>query len=257
MTLEPAMRTHSPPGPPRLPWFWIVRGVILGLVGWGVITLHAYLSNPNRQPLVQHITLISPPDRPAPPPPPPQQPEQKAPDLHPETARADVLVEGPPGPRDAGPRQIDDNLGVAADDEAGGDSFGLVSKPGGREITMVGHGGGGGDGEAAQTRVQERVVANVAALNYGGALKHSLEGALNTRHDLRQKVYRAVVDLMIGADGRVVSAQFVETTGDADLDEHLREALVATTVLAPPRGVRQPIRVAVNSKSLSESGSAP
>jgi protein TonB len=135
-------------------------------------------------------------------------------------------------PSDDAPPPME-TLGLDAQGGAGGDNFGLVGRPGGRDITTIGNTAGAGTGGA-----------RVNTAFYANQLQAQLQDELNRNEQLRDAEYRAQVNLWLSADGKVARVELAGSTGDAGLDKRLRGALQeAKRLRPPPEGVAQPIRL--------------
>lgn len=210
----------------------------------------------------QRVALISP--RPEPqrrePEPEPKPKEEQAvvepqPNLTNEFFKFDdyAPADTPPSPGNGGGLQ-DDNLGVDATGRGGPDSFGLVGKHGGRDITTLGNAtvgpgsGGGGSGHGTGGPM-----AKFAA--YGMMLKDFLTTELNRHNDLRTANYEVVVTLVITHDGRIMKAGIEKSTGVPQMDEAIRAALIAAPAMAmfPPGEMPQPVHVKISSEGGAQS----
>jgi protein TonB len=79
---------------------------------------------------------------------------------------------------------------------------------------------------------------------YVSQLQSDLQDALNRNDRLRAAEYRTLVRLWLNPDGKVIKVELGGSTGDAELDRKLREALgEAKRLPPPPDGMAQPIRV--------------
>ena len=210
----------------------------------------------------QHVALINPrpePPRRAPEPAPKQKEEQAVvepqPNLTTEFFKVDdyAPADTPPSPGSPGGLH-DDMLGVDATGRGGPDSFGLVGKRGGRDITTLGTAtvgpgsGGGGSGHGTGGPM-----AKFAA--YGMMLKEFLTSELNKHTDLRTANYDVVVTIVIAHDGRITKAGIEKSTGVPQMDEAIRAALVAVPAMAmfPPGEMPQPVHVKISSEGGSQS----
>jgi len=213
----------------RLP---LLLGIGLGLlVALGVWWLtEKFEKPPQTKKVAQRITMIQPP--PLPPPP----PEQKPP---PEEVKEEKIEEPEPEPEpEPAPEQDQappaEELGLDADGAAGSDGFGLAARKGGRSIL----GGGGGN----------------AILWYGGQIQRQVENGLQSLladSAAGKAGYSVIVDVWIGADGRVDRSELSSGSGKADVDQALRAALLRLTASVgrpPPENMPQPIRIRLISR---------
>ncbi|MGB5197296.1 MAG: TonB C-terminal domain-containing protein, partial [Candidatus Deferrimicrobium sp.] len=180
----------------------------------------------------QSVTLLKPADvkeKPPEPEPPKEMPkmlEEARQTIEAPTMASDAAA----GPRDDGPPAGND-LGVDAEGGAGGDSFGLVGRKGGRGITTLGPGGGGGGGGGKLSlfgkygwytrKIQDEVRAEVKRRfdREGGFPKGKL-----------QTIVRVVVD----DRGVVVSCGIVTSSGMAKMDNAVIRSLEHMRISEPP-----------------------
>ena len=214
----------------RLP---IILGVLLTLlIGIGVYVIQSKFEKPvQTKKQIQQITMIQPP-----PPPPPPPPEQKPPEPEPEEEKIpepEPEQEPEPAPEES-QEPAGEELGVDAEGGAGSDGFGLVGKKGGRSLL----GGSGGS----------------AILWYGGQVKRQLGDELQpllSDTKARSANYSVVINVWIGADGRVSKAELASSSGITDVDHSIRDALPKlhfSIAKAPPQNMPQPLKIKVTSK---------
>jgi protein TonB len=190
--------------------------------GAAVYYIQKFISSPPPQPkkVVQQVQLIRPP--PPPPviekPPEPKVEEEKIPepDQPPPDSPSD---EAPPG----------DQLGLDAEGGAGGDSFGLVGRKGGRDLLAS-----GGDRFAW----------------YAGVLKDDLLSHLSEHPDIRQRAYSVNVRLWLDGKGAVTRVALASSTGNHDLDRELETLLgsMEKVAQAPPADMPQPVQIRIVSR---------
>jgi protein TonB len=207
---------------------FIVGLMVLALIGAGIWSLMAEGKSKKRN-VVQQIAVLRPP-----PPPPPPKPEEKPPE--PEIQKQEVKLPDPetpptPRPQDALPSP---DLGVDAAGTGNGDSFGLVGRPGGKDITTIGGGGGGGD------RFRW----------YAGQVQGEIQKVLAKNNKLRGVEFKAVVKLWLAADGRLQRSELSGSSGNAETDELIKLALADMPPLreSPPSDMPQPIRLRITSR---------
>lgn len=191
------------------------------LVGAGAFALMRSFLNSNPGPpkvVVQEIHLIRPPppppDVPPPPPPPPEEkvnvPEpQKQPD---------------PTPSDEPPPS--NQLGLDASGSAGSDAFGLMARPGGRDLLASG---------------------GSAYAWYAGVLKGDILNLLQDDPEIRRGAYSVSVKLWLRGDGTVERFRLAQSTGSRDRDKELERKLSQLTRIsqAPPADTPEPITVEI------------
>ena len=209
-------------------------GVVLGLAA--AILLALWLRDvlmsgkPSKPMKLQQITLV----RPLPPPPKP--PEQKPPE--PEVKEEVKLDEPQPTPEpqqaDAPPPGAD--LGVDAEGTGEGDGFGLVAKKGAADLI-----GGGPKGNPW---------AWYDAL-VNDAVNSAVQTALGREKTLKNKNYKVIVKVWVNASGQVTRVALMDSTGDAKVDEILKEALKDMRALrdSPPEDMPQPMKIRVISRA--------
>lgn len=200
-----------------------VSSGLLGLLVYGGWQLARDAGAPKRRG-VQQISLVKPPLPPKPPP----EPEKPK-----EEVKQEIKTPEPEQkPSDDAPPPME-TLGLDAQGGAGGDSFGLVGRPGGRDITTIGKDIGSGTGGG-----------RISTAFYASQLQSQIQEALNRNDELRVAEYRAMVWLWLDAQGKVTKVELAGSTGDAGLDRRLRDALEeAKKLRPPPEGMAQPIRL--------------
>jgi len=217
------MQNQNPP--PRR-WLKIavlaVLGVaLLGLIGWGVMSLMGGKSGKPRKPPV--VTLL--PDKPPPPPPPPKEEKKpEPPKENPKDVKVEPLKEAPQ-PAQNEPLKME---GAAGD---GDSAFGSGTV--GREYT------GGNIGATGAVQGM-----------YAGRLQRHLQEQLSRNRKLKESDYRVTVRVWLRRDGSVEKADLAQSTGNSTLDEVLREALLQVAAMreAPPENMPQPIRIRVTAR---------
>lgn len=209
-----------------------VAMVFLLAAAW---TVKALISgdHSHRQRQVQMVTLVKPP--------PPPKIEEKPPE--PEEEKEEMVE---PEPEEA-PQEMDDatqdeapagdDLGLDADGTAGADAFGLMGKKGGRSLI-----GGSGDRTLMQrygwyTRMIQdeiRKKINDYMANNGG---------------IPQGEHKAMVYIVLDAEGRIVDFELRQGSGNAHMDQALKETLAGIRMAeAPPEGMPRSLRLRVSSK---------
>jgi protein TonB len=170
--------------------------------------------------VVQEVRIIRPPPPPPetePPPPPPPEEEVHLPEPQPDPIASD---EPPPG----------EQLGVDAAGTGAGDGFGLVGRPGGRDLLATG-------GSAFSW--------------YGGLIKNEILDRLGDDRKARSGSYSVMVRIWVRNDGSVEKANLIGSTGDRERDRAIESALSQLTRLsqAPPAGMPQPITLRIVSRA--------
>ena len=83
--------------------------------------------------------------------------------------------------------------------------------------------------------------------NYATLIKGELQRHLGRNKDLRQRGYRVEVHLWVGHDGAITRHELVGSSGDADIDEVIRQAVGSLAAFSqlPPERMPQPIRLSI------------
>jgi protein TonB len=205
-------------------------GVVAGLVAAVLIAL--WLKDmltpkgPVQKMKVQQITLVKPP------PPPPPPPEERPPEPE---IKEEVKIDQPeptPDPQEAQEAPAALNVGEGA--EGGIDVGGSRGTP-----TLGGSGSGGGNPWGRYD----------ALLNE--AVSAAFQQALARDKALKGKNYKLMVKVWIDSGGKVTRATLLDSSGDARVDEVLREALNGMRALrdAPPADMPQPVKIRVTSRA--------
>ncbi len=211
--------------PPRR-WLNIVVIVVAGaaviaLVTWGIMTLMGGKSGKPRKPPT--VTLL--PDKPPPPPPPPK--EEKKPEP-PKEEKREIKTE-PPKEQVQAQNEPLKMEGMAGE---GGSPFSAGTV--GRDYTG---GAIGGTGTAMQGMFAAR-------------LQRHLQDQLNRSRKLREADYRVGLRLWLRRDGSVERVELAQSTGNEDLDQQLREAILQAGAMRepPPDNLSMPLRIRVTAR---------
>jgi protein TonB len=198
-----------------------IGGIVCAVVV-GLVALLANLAKDDGKPhkKVVQVQVFRPPPPPPPdvePPPPEVEEEVDIPEPEPVVEAPDV-PDMPPG----------EQLGLDAEGVAGGDSFGLVGRKGGRDLLAGG------------SRNQW----------YAGRIKDQLLDYLASREDVRASSYSVVVHVWIQQDGRLGRYRLENSTGDVNLDRALAHALddLGRFEEPPPSDMPQPVRLRIVSR---------
>jgi protein TonB len=125
---------------------------------------------------------------------------------------------------------------VDANASGSGDGFGLAARKGGQDLIDEG-------------RIPS--APSPGRFNhYTGQVERVIQDELSRHDGLREADYVAIVKLWVDADGRIARVSLARSTGDAALDDKLRDALGAlrATLGEPPGDMPQPIRIRVISR---------
>lgn len=174
---------------------------------------------PQRQ-VAQEIRVIRPPPPPPdvePPPPPPPEEKVDIPEPEPDPQRSD---EPPPG----------EQLGLDAEGTAGADGFGLAARPGGRDLLASG---------------------GSAYAWYAGLLKNEILERLQEDELARKGSYTVLVRIWVRRDGAVERVALAQSSGNADRDRAIEQALSRISRLqqAPPADMPQPVSLRIVSRA--------
>lgn len=214
----------------------IIAGVLILFTATMVWTVSALIKDDGskRRRQIQMVTLVKPP--------PPPKIEEKPPEPK---VEEEEMIE--PEPEEAPPEDMNDtpqdeappgqDLGLDSDGTAGSDSFGLLAKKGGRALI-----GGSGDRTMMQryawyTRmIQEEI-------------RKQINDHMNKNGGIPKGDYKALVKIVLDAEGRIVDYAFQQPSGNQDVDNALRATLTSINVgEVPPEGMPRAIRLRVASK---------
>jgi TonB family protein len=207
---------------PHLTGVLVVVLVALGLVHFVKSMLKPL---PQQKKMVREFTLI------APPPPPPQEivklPE---PEVEEEVQLDDPqpLEEDMPDPM-ADDAPMGEDLALDAEGVAGGDSFGLLARKGGRDLI--------GSSGSLYTW-------------YATTIQADILGYLSEDTEFRKREYSVKVQLWVDQTGRIKRTRLRSSTGDKALDKQLLSALEKMEGFSekPPEDLPQPINIQVTSR---------
>lgn len=196
----------------------IVAIVVAGLI-WLIVDMQKTPDSPKRQ-VAQVVQLVRPPPPPPEPPPPPPPPEEKIE----EPLEQETPEEAPPDES-----QAPEQLGLDAEGVAGGDSFGLAARKGGRDL--VGTGG-------------------AAFAWYTSSLKDRILNFLSDDERIRKGKYQVSVSVWVRKDGSIEQIKLRSTSGDRGLDRAIEESLrgMQRAQEAPPIEMPQPVTLRIVSK---------
>jgi protein TonB len=173
---------------------------------------------------VQQISLVKPP------PPPPKQEKLPEPEMKQEKTEIEQPMEEMPEDLpemadDAPP--AGDTLGLDAEGGAGGDSFGLVGRKGGRGLLA-------GDPYAY----------------FAGTLQDVIQDLLLENKKVRSENYSIVVKVWVSPYGSVERVKLARSTGNTETDAAIKQALSSLSNLShtPPEGMPQPIKLRITSR---------
>jgi len=200
-----------------------VLGVLVLLLGGGAFWLIRHFLNsapPAQKKVVQEIHVIRPPPPPPdvpPPPPPPPEEEVK-------------VNEPPPEPTPNNEPPPAEQLGLDAAGGAGSDGFGLVGRPGGRDLLASG---------------------GSAYAWYAGLLKNEILNRLQDDKDARKGSYSVLVRVWLKSDGSIERVALAQSSGDRERDRAIEQALsrISRVAQAPPPDMPQPVSLRIVSRA--------
>ena len=208
----------------------VILGLLVVIAAIAAIVMSFMTEGKSRKrTVIQQIAVLRPP------PPPPPKPEEKPPE--PEIEKQEVKLPEPDTPPE--PQQADapasPDLGVDAQGTGNGDSFGLVGKPGGKDITTIGAGGGG---DRAQFSF------------FAGSMQRHFAEQFNKNEKLKNRDYKVVIKVWLGTDGRVQKFEIAGSSGNEGTDSAIKSALSQMTPMAepPPENMPQPVRLRMTSR---------
>jgi protein TonB len=213
----------------------IVAGVsLLTVVAAVGLALYIRMTEPGpvHERVVHQITLVRPPP---PPPPPPMERPPPPPEQPIETPKPEPEPTPTPTPDEAPPASPD--LGIDAAGAGAGDAFGLVGRPGGRDLLDAPTIGGGGGNPYAR---------------FGALLQERVREAVLAHEQLRAAPdYQRVVLVWLGNNGQVSRFELVGAAQRPELDAALQQALgnVAALREPVPASMPQPVRLRITTRS--------
>jgi periplasmic protein TonB len=207
---------------------WLIPGMVIALLLTGILFLVKIFLAPDtghRKDLVA-VTLLKPP--------PPPEPKEKPPEPEPPKEQPKENIVTP----DEVQQQQDQNddspppgadLGVDAEGGAGGDSFGLVGKKGGRAITLGGGGGNGGVGRLSLLAKYGWYTSKIQ-----DELKQQMRKRLDQNGGTPKGKYQATVHIVLDPQGVVLNYRIVASSGNDKIDEAIKLSLPGMRVSQPP-----------------------
>ncbi len=226
------MSNAHAPTPRRTPaWRCLLPGLMAALL------LAACGDSPPPERRMQTVKLL--PDTPPPPPPPP--PKEKPPEAPKEDKPQPQVPQNKP--------EADPPAALKSDEAPGtGTGSGLVAGNVTTDYTDQKIGdrpqiGGSGGGDAT---------ARLAAASFANATTRSLNEFLAREAGLKRADFRAQVNLWLAQNGGLDRVELVGSTGDAELDRLLKDALrrFPGASAPPPQALQQPLRLQVTNRML-------
>jgi periplasmic protein TonB len=223
---------------------WLVPGVI-GLVFLAAIgfLVKVFLSpeGPRNKEKISTVTLLKPP--------PEVKEKPPEPEIQKEAPKETIVTPvDSPQPQNS-PDQSQDNapagsdLGVDGEGGAGSDSFGLVGKKGGRNITLGGGGGGG------LSRMSLLTKYGWYTRKVEKELWQQVKIILDRDGGIPKGKHQATIHLVLNANGKIIRSRLVETSGDAKIDKAVKSALLSMKVSEPlPDGMPSSMTIRISSQ---------
>jgi TonB family protein len=222
---------------------WGLIVLVVVFLGGAAFTVTMVLSGdgPRKRDNVATVTLLKPP---------PVQVKEKLPEPEPvKEMKKEEMVDPAPGPQNEAQNNENDNtpagenLGVDADGKAGGDSFGLVGKKGGRSILSGESGGGMGRlsllskfgwyTQIVETEIRKKV------------MKHMDENGGIPRGKLQ-----AIVQVSVNSAGSIVKYKIIGSSGNHKMDEAVKQSIGDIKISEPPpEGMPRTMSIRVTSQS--------
>ncbi len=206
---------------------WVgVTVIVLVLSGLGFLAfkfVQGAQNAPRRAPELVMIKL------PPPPPPPPTPPQQPTPEDKMVDQREDKIETPDEKPKDEPPKPPDEPpIGTGIKGDGQGDSFGLTGSGGN------GFGGGGG------SRFDW----------YAGQVQRRIADALRNNSATREATLSVKVRVWTDPAGRISRAELASSSGDATLDEALRNQILTGLQVSegPPDGMPMPILLRITAR---------
>jgi periplasmic protein TonB len=168
-----------------------------------------------------------------PPPPPPK--EEKKPEPPKEQKEIKDVPQAPPKDAPPAPPSQDLKMDGPAGDGPSAFSSGKITN---EDLSKVGTGGGSGGIEPPKGLFNP-------FNNYSTQIKGELQRYLNKNKDLKQQAYKIKVDVWVNASGAVFKHKLLGSTGDADMDEAINQAIKQMEAFSspPPDNMPMPINL--------------
>jgi TonB family protein len=222
---------------------WAVRLLVLaGVVGLVLVSRGQIeaIKQRGKQRMAQRIEIVQsrpPPQRIEPKqkdeekPPPPEEKSQDARFADDQAVASGPVDDQPPST---------DQLGVIGEGGAGGDSFGLVARARGRDVTA-----------APKPAVVQSAPAPDTGMYrlYADGMKREFQEVLTQDMKVRVGQYKIELAVWVDAQGNVDQFEVRGSTGDAAVDQEIRTAVGSVRKLKqpPPHGMPQPVRLRITS----------
>lgn len=212
--------------------FFVPALLVLALVAGGFL-VRSMMGKGGDGPKRQNVKIAVLPDTPPPPPPPPKEekkPEPKPEENKPQPQEQPKPVEAPPEPQQL-------KMEGAAGDGPSAFSAGSVSSE--YKGGAIGTGGGGTVGD------------RLAASSYGNAAKREIDTYLQRQAALKRAGdYAVPIQVWVRADGGLERFKLVGSTGSAETDQLIQDALARFPGFRnpPPSGLPQPISLKLTNR---------
>lgn len=209
--------------------------VLMAISVWFVAKCLMMDDGHRRRRQVQMISVVKPP--------PPPKIKEKPPE--PVKKKEEIIEQAPenvePEPVED---QVDDSpppgedLGVDAEGSAGGDSFGLVGKKGGRALI------GGGSSQASLIRRYAwytRIIQD--------ELRKQMNRLMEENGGIPEGDLKALVKIKLDDNGRIIDFSMARSSGNKKMDDALSSALkLATISEPPPSGMPKVLKLKISAK---------
>ncbi len=193
--------SRKPAAPPKRDYkVAIVVGIVVIALAYGVSRLVSGPAGHKKVVETMEIKMVPPPP---PPPPPKEPPPPPPPKLVEQKIQPPVDKPQEPKPADAPPPGP---LALDAKGGAGSDSFGLGGKQGGSDFLSGGGGTRGG--------------------HYAVMIISQVERRLHDDEKLDSSKFKATVKIWFSPAGKVSRVEVLHSTGDHDIDERIRQAVL-------------------------------
>lgn len=206
-------------------WILIAVFILLAVAGAYIVKTIMSGSEPRKKDPIATVTLLKPPPPPVIKEKPPEPEQVKEIPKKEEIIAPEVNESQTPQNDNQDNTPAGDSLGVDAEGGAGGDSFGLVGKKGGRSLLAGGSGAGKfslltkftGYTQIVTTELRKKVMKHLD--DEGGIPKGKLQ---------------AVVRLSVDLDGKVIDYRIIGSSGNTKMDEAIIDSLHSLRISEPP-----------------------
>lgn len=200
--------------------------------------IYAQLTQPVTIKVKDERTITAAPDLlppPPPPPPPPPEPVEKPPEP----------TEAPtPTPEAAAPKpDAPAPMTIAADAQAGADTYGLSAGSG------QGSGAPGGSGTCIGTNCGTARGGGISDGLYRNSLKRAIQAAISGDSRVNKFVFTNNFEIVVTPGGRITQVKLRDGSGKANVDRTLTEILEGLSVPPPPVKSQYPVVIQVRGRN--------